>query len=470
MPNDPTPPLLHGKPSRGDRQVSLSPLFEGRFGRMFRRLPSAPPLLDDQLIQIAEQMRQATAPGGWGGVPASSDNPPIPAGYTYFGQFLDHDVTFDPASSLDKINDPDALRDFRTPRYDLDSLYGSGPEDEPFQYAKDGSGKLLLSSNAAGEPDMPRNSEGIALIGDPRNDENVIVSQLHVAFARLHNKFIDQVTAEGTLAPELRFAEAQRRTRWHYQWVIVHDYLPRIVGPDLVKKLLVTEKDGDLTLKLRYYRAKTRPYMPIEFSAAGFRFGHSMVRGIYNLNSVVIDKPIFAPSDTVGPRDDLRGRRVLEERWGIDWSMFFSIGGSTPQPSQKIDATVVPALFDLPGDGPSLPFLNLKRGQSMELPSGQDVARHLKVEHVWTAAELGVTAEATPLWFYILKESELDPAVLGSRLGPVGGRIVAEVMLGLLGNDPHSYISQEPTWTPTLPDPDGDGTFSLGDLIAFATS
>jgi hypothetical protein len=471
MPNDPTaPPLLHGKPSRGDRQVSLSPLFEGRFGRMFRRLQPAPLLTDEQITQIAEQMRPVAAPGGGGGVPAAQDNPAIPAGYTYFGQFLDHDVTFDPASSLDKINDPDALRDFRTPRYDLDSLYGSGPADEPFQYAKDGSGKLLLSATASGEPDMPRNTEDIAIIGDPRNDENVIVSQLHVAFARLHNKFVDQVTAEGVLPAEQRFAEAQRRTRWHYQWVIVHDYLPRIVGPDLVKKLVVTEKDGDINLKLRHYRAKTRPYMPIEFSAAGFRFGHSMIRGIYNLNSLVTDRPIFAPGDAVGELDDLRGRRALPDQWGIDWSMFFSIGGSTPQPSQKIDATLVPALFDLPGTGPSLPFLNLKRGQAMELPSGQDVARHLKVERVWQAAELGVTAEATPLWFYILKESELDPQVLGSRLGPVGGRIVAEVILGLLGGDPHSYLSQEPTWTPTLPDADGDGTFSLGDLIAFATA
>lgn len=461
---------MHGKPNRGDRQVPLSPLYEGRFGRMLRRLPPAPPMADAQLTALAELMRQPTAPGGWSGVTVNSDNVFIPAGYTYFGQFLDHDVTFDPASSLDKVNDPDALRDFRTPRYDLDSLYGSGPDDEPFQYAKDGSGKLLLSATASGEPDMPRNSEKIALIGDPRNDENIIVSQLHVAFARLHNKFIDQVTAEGAVPHEFRFAEAQRRTRWHYQWVIVHDYLPRIVGKDLLTRLRAPNEAGEFDPRLRYYRAKTRPYMPIEFSAAAFRFGHSMIRGIYNLNSVVVDRPIFAPGDAVGELDDLRGRRALPDQWGIDWSLFFAINGSSPQLSQKIDSLLVPALFDLPGPGQPLPVLNLRRGQSMGLPSGQDVAKHFRAEHIWTAAEFGIDVEATPLWFYILKESELDPNVLGKHLGPVGGRIVAEVLLGLLSSDPHSYLNQEPTWTPTVPDAVGDGLVSLGDLLAFATT
>lgn len=369
MPTDPAaklPPPLHGKPTRGDRQVPLSPLFEGRFGRMFRRLGPAPALTEPELDAVAESMRQPTAPGGWGGVAADHDNSLIPAGYTYFGQFLDHDVTFDPASSLDKINDPDALRDFRTPRFDLDSLYGSGPDDEPFQYSRDGSGKLLLSATASGEPDLPRNGEGIALIGDPRNDENVIVSQLHVAFARLHNKFIHQVTNEAAVPPELRFAEAQRLTRWHYQWVIVHDYLPLMVGSQLVSTLLARQPDGGFDFKLRHYRARTRPYMPIEFSAAAFRFGHSMIRGIYNLNGQVTDRPILLPGDEVGLFDDLRGRRALPDQWGIDWSHFFKIGGSTPQPSQKINAQLVAALFDLPGPGRSLPFLNLTRGQAMD--------------------------------------------------------------------------------------------------------
>ena len=462
-------PPLHGKPTRGGQQVALSPLFEGRFGRMFRRLPTAPPLSDDELAALAETMREPTAPAGWGGAPADGNNPAIPAGYTYFGQFLDHDVTFDPASSLDKLNDPDALTDFRTPRYDLDSLYGSGPADEPFQYDRDTFGKLLIATSAAGEHDLPRNTQGLALIGDPRNDENIIISQLHLAFARLHNTFLDQITATSPELPDTeRFVQAQRLTRWHYQWLIVHDYLPKIVGADLMNQLAPT-KNGTTDLRLRYYRAKTRPYMPVEFSAAAFRFGHSMIRGIYNLNSSVIDRPIFAPGDAVGPLDDLRGRRPLPAQWPVDWSLFFPINGSKPQPSRRIDSRLVPALFDLPGPGASLALLNLRRGQAMQLPSGQDVARHLNIPRVLTGAELQAP-EPTPLWFYILKESELDEHAQGSRLGPVGGRIVAEVLLGLLNGDPHSYLNQQPTWQPTIPDHNGDGLITLADVLAFTTT
>ena len=128
----------HGIEPRGLRPVTLSTLFEGRFGRRFRKLPPAPPLDPTHLQELARSMREpeATGGGGWGGPsapPVDLDNPDIPAGYTYFGQFVDHDITFDPASSLERENDPDALTNFRSPRFDLDSVYGSGPEDEPFQ-------------------------------------------------------------------------------------------------------------------------------------------------------------------------------------------------------------------------------------------------------------------------------------------------------------------------------------------------
>jgi len=136
--------------------------------------------------------------GGWdtGGGQTDGDNPGLPAAYTYFGQFLDHDVTFDPVSNVDRLNDPDALVDFRSPRLDLDSVYGSGPADEPFQYEEEGV-RLLVEANVNGEPDLPRNSRGTALIGDPRNDENTIVSQLQLAFLRLHNRFVQQAQDEG---------------------------------------------------------------------------------------------------------------------------------------------------------------------------------------------------------------------------------------------------------------------------------
>jgi hypothetical protein len=204
----------HGSAPRGldpRRPQPLSPLFEGRFGRMFRRLPPCPPLAPKKLHELAETMREPEPPS------EELDNPDIPAGYTYFGQFLDHDITFDPVATFDRENDPDALASFRTPRFDLDSLYGSGPADEPFQYDRNAPGRFLIGVSAD-QADLPRNAQGIALIGDPRNDENVIVSGLQLAFLLLHNKLLDQAIADGV--PEGQcFEEAQRRLRWHYQWV-----------------------------------------------------------------------------------------------------------------------------------------------------------------------------------------------------------------------------------------------------------
>ena len=452
----------HGSDPRGGRSVARSPLFEGRFGRMFRRLPPAPPYPLDQLEALAAQMREPDQPSGWGGTPAALDNPAIPAGYTYLGQFIDHDITFDPVSSLERLNDPDGLTSFRTPRFDLDSLYGSGPADEPFQYDRNDDRKLFLATHVNGVDDLPRNAQDIALIGDPRNDENVIISQLHLVFARLHNRLVDQLT-ETISDPQACFLEAQRLTRWHYQWIVVNDYLPRTVGVELMADMF-DPATGDIDL--RYYRARTRPYIPVEFSAAGFRFGHSQVRGVYDLNPSVTQRPIFAAGDAVGPLDDLRGRRSLPSGWTVDWSLFFG-DGSTPQPSRLVDARLVPALFDLPGVGAALAVRNLQRGQALQLPSGQDVARLLKTDSVLGAGDLGAP-EPTPLWFYLLKEAELVAG--GTRLGPVGGRIVAEVLLGLLRGDVHSFANVDPTWTPTIPDADGDGRFTMADLVAFALS
>lgn len=474
----------HGVPARGAQHVARSSISEGRFGRMFRRLAAAPPLDDAALHALAESMREpeAAGGGGWGGPstpPTDLDNPPIPAGYTYLGQFIDHDLTFDPVSSLQRQNDPDALVDFRSPRFDLDSLYGSGPADEPFQYDTAQPGKLLVEANRNAIEDLPRNSQDVALIGDPRNDENIIVSQLQLVFLKLHNKILDWVAGEGSVPVEGRFEEAQKLVRWHYQWVVLHDFLPRIVGQRTLDMVLQFNDDGSPDIRRRFYRPKTQPYMPVEFSVAAYRYGHSQVRPLYDLNSSVTNRPVFAPGDAVG-ENDLRGFRRLPAGWTADWRLFFAIDGATPQPSRKIDSNLTAALFDLPGraaDQPqSLAFLNLKRGQVLGLPSGQDVARLMRVPRVFSGAELGAP-EPTPLWFYILKESELvpadeaEPTSVGRHLGPVGGRIVAEVLLGLLELDPRSFVNLEPNWRPTLPTSDGTpGSFQMSDLVKYATT
>lgn len=452
---------------RGSDRVPLSSISSGRFGRMFRRLKPAPAYAAEVLMDLAEQMRDTDPPaGGWGGTPQTGDNPRIPAGYTYLGQFIDHDVTFDPVSSLQRQNDPDALHNFRTPKFDLDSLYGSGPADEPFQYVRGSGGmRMLVEPNRNGEIDLPRNSEDVALIGDPRNDENTIVGQLQLVFLKFHNAVAPTVEADASIAPDGRFKEAQRRVRWHYQWVVVNDYLRRLVGDAVIDALFFIDPTSNLPdIKRRFYRPKNNAYMPIEFSAAAFRFGHSMIRGIYDLSSAVTERPIFIPGPLPNEFADLRGFRRLPSAWTVDWSLFFSIAGSTPQLSRRIDAKLVPALFDLPDDGGSLAFRNLLRGQVLNLPSGQDVAKHLGAE-VLTGDDLGAP-DPTPLWFYILKESELRTG--GEHLGPVGARIVAEVLLGMLEADPESYISVDPGWRPTLPDADGDGNFSMADIVAFS--
>lgn len=413
--------------------------------------------------------------------PDDLDNPAIPAGYTYFGQFVDHDITFDPASSLQRENDPDALTSFRTPGFDLDSVYGSGPADEPFRYDRDEPTKLLLGESN-GQLDLPRNAQGVALIGDARNDENLVVSQLQLVFLRLHNELLDEVAADARVPADRRFEEAQQRVRWHYQWVVIHDYLRRLVGEELLERLFpLNDATGVRAFRLAHYRPRRNAYIPVEFSVAAYRFGHSQVRSAYHLNDRARDRPLFVPGDQAGESDDLRGLRPLPIECALDWKLFLPIEGSTPQPSRRIDALLAAALFDLPGrpvaEPQSLAERNLRRGQAFGLPSGQDVARLLGAPHVLSGAYLGGVPEPTPLWFYILKESELTAAdpenpigSKGTRLGPVGARIVAEVFLGLLRADAKSYVNMDPKWQPTIPAANPEEGLTLADLVRHAVS
>lgn len=458
----------HGTGTRGLDAVPQAPSYEGRFGRMFRSLATFKQP-DELLERLANGMREEAG--------ISPDNPEIPAGYTYLGQFIDHDITFDPTSSLQRMNDPEGLVNFRTPRFDLDSLYGSGPADEPFQYDEASGGvKLLVGKGRhtdtgaeTTDDDLPRNVQGRALIGDPRNDENIIVSQLHLAFLKLHNRFIDEVGTNQGLVGEDLFKEAQRLTRWHYQWVVVHDFLERTVGKDVLDSILLTDENGVRKVELRHYKWKVQPFMPVEFSVAAYRFGHSQVRPAYSINDTVQNLPIFSPNPGVGPLEDFRGFRFLPQAWTVDWSFFFDTGGprTSRQASRAIDTKLAEGLFSLPGAPAgmdSLALLNLRRGRALGLPSGQRVATAVGVPDL-TREELGFW-EPAPLWFYVLKESELRHG--GTRIGPVGGRIVAEVLLGLLAGDPLSWINAEPTWTPTIPDADGDGKITMVDLLRFA--
>jgi hypothetical protein len=466
---------------RGQDGVPLSPLHEGRFGRMFRDPQPLRP--DDATIEALVKLVKES------GSSAAGDNTKIPAGYTYLGQFVDHDITFDPTSNLQRDNDPDALVDFRTPRFDLDCIYGSGPDDDPFMYEWSSPSnrgvKLLIGRNpstgAFDRDDLPRNQQGRALIGDPRNDENIIVSQLQLLMIRFHNKVVDRTRKNQKLEGRALFSEAQRIARWHYQWIVVHDFLERIVGKQTAQAILkpATATEGAKT-ELNFFSWQNSPFMPVEFSGAAYRFGHSMVRAAYDLNDIVVGVPIFASADKPGPLEHLGGFRRLPSAWTIDWPFFFKTAASArPQLSRKIDTSISAPLFKLPGlpgDRPALPRLNLMRGRALGLPSGQDVAAAMGVTDTLTPAQLGLdnvalpagakaaVQAATPLWFYLLREAAVEGG--GERLGRVGGRIVGEVLVGLLAGDPQSYLSRKPSWTPILPSAK-KGDFTMPDLVKF---
>src|ERR1700730_13960160 len=312
----------HADPPRGLMSTTRSPLFDGKFGRLFRSLPPAA-FGASEADNIANRTKLGAA--------MSSDADPadpkdgkddeesgIPALYTYLGQFIDHDLTFDPASSLQKQNDPDALVDFRSPAFDLDNVYGRGPSDQPYLY--DGGNAFLLGDPIHGgtDPrarDLPRNSANVrrALIGDPRNDENAIVSELQGLFLRFHNRVL--ADNQG-----ISFEDAQRMVRFSYQYVILHDFLPRIIHSSVLDQLKTSGRYD--RGKLAFFLPRHGPFMPVEFSAAAYRLGHSMVRPGYRLNDEVL-LPIFP--DPPRLPEGLTGFRALNPAWGLDWGRFIDI-------------------------------------------------------------------------------------------------------------------------------------------------
>lgn len=391
---------------------------------------------------------------------SARDNKTIPAGYTYFSQFITHDITFDPTSSLMRFNDPNKLRNFRTPRLDLDSLYGGGPDDAPFlyQYAStDPTRKyyLLIDRTENKEDDLPRNSQGRALIGDPRNDENIMVSQLQLAFIKFHNALMDKLLATKKMTAKRAFREVQRLVQWHYQWVILYDFLPKIVGKKVLEKILCSSGCPGQP-KLCYYRWRNQPFIPVEFAMAAFRFGHSMIRNEYHLNDKTKHLTL-SQSFT-----DLRGFKHLPKNWTIDWEFFLRINDiSKLQLSRQIDTRLSNALAESPSisagaNDHSLASLDLLRGYKFDLPSGQAVARAIGEK------PLKNDSSEEPLWYYILREAE--ELGKGRTLGPVGGRIVAEVIIGILAGDPHSFININSNWQPMYSSFGGD--FELRDILS----
>ena len=470
---------LHGVPLRGMYLTSKDRLAEGRFGAMFKRLPAFTPR-DDLLEGLARTMvEDQTVPDDQN----LNTSPHLFAGFTFIGQFIDHDITFDNTPLDLQQADPDARVNFRTPRYDLDSVYGRGPAYEPVFYDPADRDKLLLATNVHGVEDVPRDSQGRAIIPESRNDENLIIVQLHKAVAQFHNRLVDYARSQG-IRREWVFETARRLTRWHYQWAVIHDFLPRFVGDDLVGEngTVYREVAGKPpAIALTYYKPTNRTgraFMPVEFSVAAYRFGHSIIRPFYVINQTTLDRggvPTFGPDGGF----NLNGGRPIPSDLRMDWKNILPVDPNFPaRKPRKIDTKLSLPLADLPGSvvpppDPTthLAVRNTLRGKRVGLPSGQQVARAMRVD-VLSNATLGLSSDPgwggeAPLWYYILREAELPPYNT-ERLGPVGGRIVAEVLVGLLQRDPNSYLYLDPAWKPSPPIAPATGQFTFVDLLRYA--
>ena len=464
----------------------------GRFSRMFPQ-DDGDREVDDELLTMLATLG---APGGLmdakdplevGPVrlitepelsPNNINNPTHTAGTTFIGQVLDHDVTRDAGSTLGQQTSVRRSVNLRSARFDLDSVYGGGPAESPQLYESDD--RIVFRVESGGQfEDLPRDGAGTATIADSRNDENLIIAGLQVAFLKFHNAIVDRLRTTTDLDDDQVFVQARQEAIWHYQWLIVRQFLPQFIGSSLTTTIL---NDG------RRFYTPSVPRIPVEFQTSAYRFGHSMIRPSYRANlagdngeaffGMVFDPSQFGQSD---PEDMSGGHRA--PRRFIGWQTFFDFDDGEVKPNKRIDTQISTPLFELPlgtidtsrGEpiGPtSLATRNLLRHLTWGIPSGQSVAAVMNVDQL-TDEDLSDINDvvprltgATPLWVYILREAQLVED--GLRLGPVGGRIVGEVFIGLLEMDPTSILNAGAGWRPTLPSRLGSGEFTMADLLTFA--
>jgi len=482
-----------------------TPADPTRFDYLFPKLQTSPGnRLPESVTTVANLVRLGRAMRDTS--PENEKNSRIPAAYTYFGQFVDHDITLETASaSLTSLLSPtmkpmtlqevrDTLFNMRTATLDLDSVYGLpapriGPRMRIGKVSPTGSTDIPLRRPAGkGDAnDLPRDARSpdprldrAALIGDPRNDENLIVAQLHLAFLLAHNKLVDRGET---------FASARTLLRQHYQWIVLHDFLQRVCDPKIVKRVI---RKGP-----KFYKALSEPFfLPLEFAVAAYRFGHSMVRRGYdfNVNFNAGGPPsIDATLDLLFVFTALSGQLglpggdfdTLPENWIIEWERFFPAKRNV---ARRLDTHLVEPLFELTNtlgqpeteggeDARHLAVRNLLRGYLLRMPTGQAVAKALGIRALSARAlEAGADSpeqarilkdsgfnRKTPLWYYILAEA--NRKAKGKHLGPVGSTLLAEVFVGLVLRSDDSILRSR-NWKPTLGRK--KGSFELTDLLRFA--
>jgi hypothetical protein len=550
------------------------------------QIPGDPAKVTADLKALGAAMVEA--PAGAPTDPPPKINSTIPAVYTYWGQFIDHDMTAntDVTTAVSDItlspvvpNNPAdvaaKLKNLRRPTFDLDSVYGNGPGLYDDYYRPDpgpddkgfyDGARFRMGHNTTGEqipgvrippeddltrdlprigplldagvitkddlPDSLKNDPGNRtrpLIGDLRNDENLIVAQFHLAVLRFHNEVVNAIEKApqdfglyADAGEAERFKVARRLTRYHYQWLVVNDYLKTVTLPGIVDKVLV---GGN-----QHYRPLPDGtlFAPLEYSVAAFRFGHTMVRGAYDHNrnfgravppatsvqrtASFEDLFLFTGNGheidtddiTKSVRNPFRGLPTLPFNWIIEWDRFSSKVDPNPaHMARNLDTRLVDPIHNMVNEGNdkkfegdaskpirqllrSLAQRNLLRGYSLSIPTGQAMAAAMGVS-VMTAEELqqgnadavnqalaeGGFIEHTPLWYYVLKEAEIRAN--GNSLGELGSRIVVETQVGLMRHDPGSYLNDSAgEWDPSKGVKLDNGTaggepiVTIRDFFAFA--
>jgi hypothetical protein len=401
---------------------------------------------------------------------------------TYFGQFIDHDLTLDlepqPTAFFPqrhaRLHDPvtgQVVRNNESFRFDLSSVYGGGPHLSPQLYQSDGIHFIIQEPNANGVRDLQRNPDGSAVLVEHRNDENEIIAQVHIMLQKFHNAVADTL--------HTNFTRTQATVIRYYQWIVLHQFLPEIVGQDVV--------DGILNGSIHSFYKPGNPHhpmTPVEWSTAAYRFGHSIVRKSYQVTTTTGKLQVFNGTDA-----DLHGGRPLPAGRQIDWGNFIRDiqrpeNVATFNFPRFIDTLISSGLFNLPIGGLAgsenagsniLAFRNMVRGLFYGTPSGQDMATAMGITPIPPGDVLSRSVQSgavqgfstgTPLWFYILAESEFTG---GLRIGPVGGRIVADVFTGLLKADEDGLLhGDNRKFVPEPPIAPTRGQFGLGDMAVFA--
>lgn len=392
-------------------------------GPAIRRWPGRSSRLFPELGPAGETRPRPEDLGAPGGVMDSGytqvSNFGVPAGYTYFAQFVFHDLT---------LGSP--------PRLDLRTIYGNGPSGSRLLY--DPARPALLREGVAigpgGRRDVPRDPRGQALIADPRNDRTLLLAQLHAVFARLHNT-VCRSLFRGDWSETFRHARATIVRR--YQWLVANDLLPRLVGASFLSEV----NGGKTPLGPRLARSTG---LPVEFTLAVGRFGHSMPRPRYVVNGD-FEAPLLRDEIGPSPLRDLRGQ-PLNSRAAVEWERFFDLGDPMKvQASGRLNTRICKPLFHfpIPGAGTlqrSVPYRTLVACRDAGVPSGQDVAAAMRCAVVPEDAlwgSLPYRGRPAPLWFYVLREAEHQHH--GERLGSVGAGIVAGVLHHVLLRDRRAY-------------------------------